>query len=53
MARIKAKCLNCGKVIWLLLDDEEFRQMADIKKGEGFEHKCPACEEWALFEFLE
>lgn len=55
MARIKATCSKCGKTISLFFDDdkEEWESLRELKKGEMFEHKCPACEEWAAFEVAE
>jgi ribosomal protein S27E len=51
MARMKSTCSKCGRTILLFFEDEEFaKDIAPLKKGELLEHKCPACEEWAVFE---
>lgn len=55
MARLKATCSKCGKTILLFFEDhkEEWQDIQALEKGEMFEHKCPACEEWAAFEVAE
>lgn len=51
MARLKSTCSKCGRTILLFFDDEEFaNDIAQLKKGDLLEHKCPACQEWAVFE---
>jgi len=51
VARLKSTCSKCGRTISLFFDDEEFtNDIAQLKKGELLEHKCPACQEWAVFE---
>jgi len=52
MPRIKAKC-ECGAVVSLLFDQAEYDEIAGLKEGEYFEHKCPVCEAWAGFKVVE
>ena len=53
MPRIKARCGTCGKVVSLLFDENESREINDLKEGEHFEHKCPLCDDWTAFEIVE
>jgi len=56
MARIRATCSSCQKTILLYFDenrDDDWPEIARLKKGELFEHKCPNCGEWGAFEVAE
>jgi len=44
--RVKATCSKCGVKVSLLVD-------FDIEGLNGFEYKCPSCEEWAYFELAK
>jgi len=51
VARLKSTCSKCGRTILLFFDDDEFASdISNLKKGDLLEHKCPACQEWAVFE---
>jgi len=50
--RVKSKCESCGRVLLLLISDEDpdNSAIADLEAGEYFENKCPLR---AAFEKLE
>jgi len=44
--RVKANCSKCGVTVSLLVD-------FDTEGLDGFEYKCPSCEDWAYFELAK